>query len=216
MFISKERAVVVPQSEHQRLAGVLAFHWGNDDFSLPDINIEAFKRGVATHDQAFGLMDTKALGAITEAERAIQVDEWLNVDYEDPETALVVLLHVRRLMNTPERRALYAKLDQRISEIVQEQGLDLSEYEAADTITDFCDLIAFDFSFESPIERTLNVYKSKNGNANITYKLSAGEILLSDWPFKIDSITGNITGYEQEGYPNEPVPVELEFIIKKA
>jgi len=216
MFISKERAVVVPQSEHQSLAGVLAFHWGNDEFSLPDINIEAFKRGVAMHDQVFGLMDTKALGAITEAERAVQVDEWLNIDYEDPETALVVLLHVRRLMNTLERRPLYAKLDRRISEIVQEQGLNLSEYEAADTITDLCDLIAFDFSFESPTEQTRNVYKNKNENTDITYKLSAGEILLSDWPFNIDSITGNITGYEQKGYPGELVPVELEFTIKKA
>jgi hypothetical protein len=216
MFISKERAIVVPQSEHQRLAGILAHHWGNDEFTLPDVHVDAFKRGVAIHDQAFGLMDTKALGAITEAERSVQVAEWLNIDYGDPETALVVLLHVRRLMNTPERQTLYAKLDQRISEIVQEQGINLSEYEAADTITGLCDLIAFDFSFESPIERTLSVYKNKEGNVDITYKFSAGEVLLSDWPFNIDSITGNIIGYEQEGYPDEPVPVELEFTIKKA
>ena len=149
MFISKERKIVVPQSEHQRLAGILAMHWGNKEFTLPPINRDSFDLGVATHDRAFGDLDTAALGQISEAERVAQVNEWLSTSYKDPEAELIVLLHVRRLINTPERQTLYQKLDARIQEIVSTSDLDLTAYEQADTVTDFCDLIAFDFSFES-------------------------------------------------------------------
>ena len=213
MFISKERPLVVPQSEHQRLAGILAKHWGNETFSLPPINRDSFVLGVATHDRAFGQLDTAALGQISEEDRVVQVDEWLNTPYTDPEAELVVLLHVRRLMDTLERQTLYQKLDTRIQAIATDNNLDLALYEQADTITDFCDLIAFDFSFESDTSRTVSVYQDQETKTDITYNLSQGKVTLDKWPFNVSKIEGYILGYQQDGYPENLQPVVLDFEI---
>lgn len=213
MFISKEREIVIPQSEHQRLAGALAQNWGNQDFSLPSISRTSFELGVATHDRAFGNLDITALGQISEADRVVQVEEWLHTAYDDSEAELVVLLHVRRLMNTPERQVLFKKLDDRIQEIVERENFDLKTFEQVDTITDFCDLIAFDFSFESVAERTCAVYQNKDKTADITYKLDGGKIELDVWPFAVQKVSGYILGYQQAGYPEELQPIILNFEV---
>jgi len=213
MFISKERKVVIPQSEHQRLAGILAMHWGNHEFTLPTINRNSFNLGVATHDRAFGCLDTAALGQISEEDRVVQVDQWLDTSYSDVAAELVILLHVRRLMNTPELQTLYQKLDARIQEIISTSDLDLTVYEQADTVTDFCDLIAFDFSFESDASRTVTVYQNQSTTTDITYKLSDGKITVDNWPFNVPKIEGYILGYQQAGYPENLQPIILSFEI---
>jgi len=213
MFISKTRAIAVPQSEHQRLAGILAYHWGNEDYCLPDINRESFLLGVATHDRAFGVLDTMALGNISEQQRVEQVDEWISAPYENPEAELVVLLHVCRLMDTPERQGLHQKLDARIQELVTAHELNLTAYEEADTITDLCDLIAFDFSFEAEISRTHVVYQNQTASTEITYHLAKRKVILDKWPFNVPKIEGYILGYEQDGYPEKLKPIQLNFEI---
>jgi hypothetical protein len=201
----------VSQSEHQRLAGILAYHWGNEEYALPNINREAFLLGVATHDRAFGMLDTLAVGNISELQRVEQVDRWITEPYENPEAELVVLLHVRRLMNSPELHELCEKLDSRIAELVMTHNLNLTAYEQADTITDLCDLIAFDFSFEAEISRTHTIYQDSAINTEITYKLSEGRITIDKWPFNVPKIEGYILGYEQDGYPENLQPVLLNF-----
>ena len=116
-------------------------------------------------------------------------------------------------MNTPERQVLYSKLDERVQDLVLSYKLNLSAYEQADTITDFCDLIAFDFSFESDQERTLTVYQNTDVITDITYKLSNGKITLDTWPFSIPKIEGYILGYQQAGYPESLEPVILNFAV---
>ena len=213
MFVSQERAIVIPQSEHQRLAGALAQNWGNEDFSLPPISRTSFELGVATHDRAFGDLDTAAIGQISETDRVAQVDKWLNTAYVDQEAELVVLLHVRRLMNLPELKFLYKRVDERIQAIAAREGFDLAIFDQVDTVTDFCDLIAFDFSFESATQRTCTVYQNDDKTADITYKLHNGKIELDVWPFGVQSISGYILGYQRVGYPEELQPVTLNFEI---
>jgi hypothetical protein len=213
MFVSKERNIVVPQSEHQRLAGVLARNWGNQDFSLPSVPKDSFELGVATHDRAFGYLDTMIVGQMSNEDRAIQVDIWLNTTYSDLKAELTVLLHVRRLMNTPERQDLYRKLDCRIQEIVRNENLDLVAYEQADTITNFCDLIAFDFSFESSVEQTVAVYQRENTMIDITYKLEGGKVVMDNWPFCVPKIEGYMLGYKRDEYPRNLQPIMLNYEI---
>lgn len=213
MFVSKERPILVPQSEHQRLAGILARHWGNAEFVLPSINKGSFELGVATHDRAFGHLDTAMIGKISEDEKAKQVDVWIKTAYENLEAELVVLLHVRRLMNELRFENLYNKLDARIQDIVSSSGIDLSEYEKADTITNFCDLIAFDFCFESVTKNCVSLYKDKDTKIDIMYSLSSGKVFLDKWPFDVSKIEGYILGYKQEGYPSDLQPVLIDFEI---
>ncbi|MDX6454362.1 MAG: hypothetical protein QOD48_469, partial [Gaiellaceae bacterium] len=46
-----------PQAEHQRLAGVIAAAWGNDQVGRPPLPFESWVRGVAVHDRAYGELD---------------------------------------------------------------------------------------------------------------------------------------------------------------
>jgi predicted transposase YbfD/YdcC len=53
MFISKQRPIVVPQWEHQKLAGTLALLWGNAAFERPPLPCESFLVGVGLHDRTY-------------------------------------------------------------------------------------------------------------------------------------------------------------------
>ena len=54
MFKSKQRAIVITQHEHGRLAGMLAANWGNARFAKPSINFDSFVKGVTFHDRGYG------------------------------------------------------------------------------------------------------------------------------------------------------------------
>lgn len=213
MFISTERPIVIPQSEHLRLAGILAHKWGNSRFRLPKINRESFVLGVATHDRAFGFLDTAEVGKLSVQERSAQVQMWLDTAYTNPEAELIVLLHVRRLLNAGELGALYEKLDARIRDVVNENNLSLIEFEHADTITGLCDGVSFDFCFEYEIERTRSVFAASDKMIELTYKIKDHKITLDPWPFSVSVIEDYILGYEQSGYPKELQPVMLEFTV---
>ena len=75
MFKSKKRAITIPQSEHARLAGYLAYHWGNADVAPPPLDRVAFASGVTNHDRGYGHLDSMAIG---EVDDAIWNRCWLN------------------------------------------------------------------------------------------------------------------------------------------
>ena len=53
-----------PEAEHQRLAGVVAAAWGNDEVKRPPLPFESWVRGVAVHDRAYGELDEDLIGAV--------------------------------------------------------------------------------------------------------------------------------------------------------
>jgi Protein of unknown function (DUF3891) len=72
MFKSKQRPVVIPQWEHQKLAGTLALLWGNTDFERPSVPFESFLVGVGLHDRAYGPVDNLPIGGLPE-------EQWLTL-----------------------------------------------------------------------------------------------------------------------------------------
>jgi len=62
MFTSKQRPIVIPQWEHQKLAGTLALLWGNADFERPPVPFESFLTGIGLHDRAYGPLDNLPIG----------------------------------------------------------------------------------------------------------------------------------------------------------
>jgi hypothetical protein len=69
MFRSKQRAVIYPQAEHMRLAGVIVAAWGS---TRPPIPFDSLVRGVATHDRGYGELDNDPLGEISQ-------ERWLEI-----------------------------------------------------------------------------------------------------------------------------------------
>ncbi len=57
MFKSTRRPIVFPQSEHLKLAGTLAFLWGNAQFEFPPLPPLSVIAGNALHDRAYGYLD---------------------------------------------------------------------------------------------------------------------------------------------------------------
>ena len=70
MFKSKQRSIVIPQWEHQKLAGTLALLWGNAEFERPPVPFESFLIGIGLHDRAYGPLDNLPIGGIPE-------EDWL-------------------------------------------------------------------------------------------------------------------------------------------
>ncbi|MEO0385953.1 MAG: DUF3891 family protein [Pseudomonadota bacterium] len=210
MFESKRRPIVVPQAEHLKLSGQMAFHWGAAGFSLP-IARDSFVLGVATHDRAFGYLDTAAVGKIAPAARAAQVDAWLASAGTDLEAELVVLFHVRRLMQMPRPGPLSARLDQRIAAVAA--GRDLSAFHRADTITAFCDVVSFDICFEAEVSRSLTV-ATDDGAVDLQYALQGGVAVVRPWPFTCPKLEGYLLAYRSAGYPEALDPLLLSYSIR--
>ena len=231
MFKSKMRAIVVPQSEHSRLAGALAFAWGNLQFDLPSFPRLSFVEGVALHDRGYGNLDSLPIGEASE-------DAWLEVTRRgfdmppgDPIAGIVTRMHLLRLVNsrtTPARQALAAEMTAVIDRQVAEIGLPNTTFERADRITDFCDSVSFDFCFERPARGQVMVYPRNGGKEEvpIQYEIRDGEITITPWPLRVDEIAGYLIGYQADGYPEKLIPsccptefgtpkeMELEIIHK--
>ena len=72
MFKSSKRPIVIPQSEHLRLAGALAMLWGNDLFEFPPLPLPSVVMGIGLHDRGYGYLDNHAIGEVDE-------ETWLRI-----------------------------------------------------------------------------------------------------------------------------------------
>ncbi len=203
MFRSRRRAIVFPQADHARLAGVLALAWRDRPPGLP---FEAFVRGVADHDRGYGEHDDDALGAVAS-------ERWVGIQRrgftprgEDPVVDLVAALHVRRLLSSQDdeyERAAYAEVDALIPSLLAGAGVTAAQAEAADRITNVCDRVAFEFCFEEPAEGEIR---------GVAYAVDGlGGITLDPWPLAVERLVGLVPAYAAEGYPERLVPVVVPF-----
>lgn len=219
MFRSKRRDVVIPQSEHSRMTGTLAYHWGNNDFDKPR-HFDSFVLGVSLHDRGYGEYDNDPIGGVP-AERWLAIQKrGVEHSYPDPIADIIAVRHIRRLLSygdTQERRALTAVADTRIADRLQETDVTHDDVEWMDRITNLLDSITFDFAFEVPTRSTRSIcprYRSEETVA-LDYVLESGGIVTVDpWPFGVDRIEGYIHGYEASGYPDRLAPLAITFAVQ--
>lgn len=221
MFKSKTRSIVLPQSEHARLAGLLAYQWGNTNFDRPAIDFTSFVKGVAEHDRGYDVLDNAPIDGVSlKTWLAIQRKSLLRV-CDDMITNVVCWMHVRRLLalaSSPERDELRQMADDMIDETVTQLGLDCDIFVWADSITNFCDTIAFHYGFDTPKQRSMDIcYKAGSmERISVQYWLKAhGLIQVDPWPFKVDSFSGFIMAYQAEGYPDRLESVLLPFTVEQ-
>ncbi len=226
MFKSKLRPIVITQAEHGKLAGTLAFLWGNAHFDRPPVDFFSFVAGVTLHDRGYGLLDNAPLLATPD-------EEWLQITragfYQpcaNPVVDLITKLHLRRLLGynlaTAPRQALFTEMETVIQAQWSAHKLKQADFERMDRITRFCDDLAFSFCFETPTQGTVKVFP-KNDQDNevdlqytIVPSIASSEILVNPWPFAVESYTGYLMGYQQEDYPARLEPVLVPFHIGKA
>jgi hypothetical protein len=220
MFKSKRRPLAIPQSEHQRLAGTLALLWGNDDFERPVVPFESFLAGIGLHDRAYGPLDSLPIGELTEEEWLTLTRTGFDMTWSDPIADVIVKLHLKRLVSyvdSPARQALLAEMGQAIELHLQRHGLDGATFERIDRITNLCDRIAFDTSFEAPSEGKVSVFPTgdRDHEVAVHYRVEAGAIQVDPWPFALDMYVGYLVGYQLDGYPNVLEPSVVTYRLAR-
>jgi hypothetical protein len=208
VFASRRRPICFPQAEHARFAGALALAWTE----RPSLPFEAFVRGVADHDRGYGERDTDSIGGVMGSEH------WVGIQRrgfaprgEDAVVDLVVALHVRRLLSSQEddhERAAYAEVDHLIPSLLEDADVSPEDAEAADAITNVCDVISFEFCFEEACRRDVRGY---------TIALDGhGAVEVDPWPFELPRLLGLVTAFAADGYPDRPVPVVVPYDVRPA
>ena len=198
MFTSRRRPIVFPQADHARFAAELAAEWA-EPVPLPRAS---FLRGVGDHDRGYGELDVDDI-------ETVDGDRWITIQRagfaprgEDAVVDLVAALHVRRLLSrndpvaTAEADAVIASL---LGDVTREQA------EAADLVTNVCDVISFEFCFEAPSEREVRGFQiGLDGE---------GSVKVDPWPFRTAALTGFVAAYAQDGYPERLTPVAVPYLV---
>lgn len=148
MFVSQSRSLIFTQYEHARLAGLIAQHWGNGAFSRPAIGFQSFCAGVAFHDHGYGLLDTHDILSMTEPERLATFEAMMNVQIPDPIASIVAGMHTARLLRWSGLSEMQQRFSSSLDTLIDATTHSRQDFEDADSITELCDAIAFDFCFE--------------------------------------------------------------------
>jgi hypothetical protein len=202
VFRSRQRSVVYPQAEHQRLAGVIAAAWGNDHVQRPPLPFESFVRGVTVHDRGYGELDDDPIDAVAPA-RWIEIQtRGVEPQAGDPVVDLVVAMHVQRLAGN------LVELDARVPERIADAGVDPADAAAADEITNLCDRLSFSFCFEELASGSVGSF---------SYTVSVdGSATLTPWPLGVPELNETVVGYHADGYPERLDRVERVFRLVPA
>ncbi len=220
MFKYRRRPIVIPQSEHSRLAGTLALLWGNAHFDRPAIDAQSLVAGIALHDRGYGYLDNWAIGETSEP-------EWLRITRHgfylggtDGVADLIVKLHLKRLVtsrDSAERQALAQEMETAIQGRVARSGLNREEMARIDRITRLCDSIAFDFCMEEPAGRAVAVFARNDARepSQLEYTIDDGEIQIDPWPLSLDTYANYLVGYRSEGYPEMLDPVIVPYRLAR-
>ena len=222
MFISTQRPIVIPQSEHLKLAGALAQLWGNAEFDLPRLPRLSVVAGIALHDRAFGYLDDLPVGMEVDDARWLPMTRaGFYMPCADPIADLITRHHLLRLVagrDTPPRRALAEEMRDAIRKQIEQNGLDASLFLQVDRMTKLCDFVAFDFCLEKPTAGQVEVvaaYASAETRV-VHYRIDGSEITLAPWPLHVAEYAGYLVGYRQDGYPERLDGLVVPFHIRPA
>ena len=220
MFRSKSRGVIITQFEHARFAYQLAAQYGNEDFDLPNIPMNSFLTGVLFHDRGYGIIDEYEIGQMSEDTHVEVLAKGGLEQCSDPVADIVARFHILRLLgnnNTTRRNEISIKLDQLNNKVLADHNLDRELFKKADRITDLLDFTSFDFCNEVFNEKELLVYPKYDSAKEVGIKhrvISMNEIVVNPWPFKEETITGEILGFKISCYPTKLDPVLISFLVR--
>jgi len=221
MFKSSRRPIVIPQSEHLKLAGALALLWGNAQFELPPLPHLSVVAGIALHDRAYGYLDNIPIGEVDD-------DRWLAITRQgffmpcaDPIADLISRHHLFRLVSGHDMPS-YNTLAQEMRLVIQQQiernSLDAELLTKIDRMTKFCDKVSFDFCREEPAEGQVEVF-TRYASTEIRvlrYQIMGSQITLDPWALQVEQYAGYLVGYQREGYPERLDGLVIPYHLRPA
>ena len=217
MFKSTRRPILIPQSEHLKLAGTLAYLWGNAAFEQPPLPHLSVTAGIAQHDRAYGYLDNLPVGGLDDETWLALTRRGFFMPCSDPVTDLVVRHHLLRLVSgrsTPARDQLAAEMRTAIERQLGENGLAPELLEQVDRMTRFCDNVSLHFCREDVLEGEELVH-ARYGEPPISihYRVEGSQIGIAPWPLSVSGQHGYVVGYHLQGYPEQPESLLVPFHI---
>jgi len=227
MFKSSSRDLIVPQSEHARLAGLMAFHWGNQNFAKSNLPFESFVKGVAFHDRGYPRLDNFPINGMPENEWLKILKQGAELDYSDLEANVIILMQIRRVAlynRTPEREKFANEITLKIDKLIAQSFYLEEDFLFADQITAFCDSVSYQFCFEQSSKLELELRAKPEDKEASKIKVSKikvqfeknGLVKISPWPFSIKNLSGYLNAYASSTYPDKLDPSILSFSISPA
>lgn len=220
MFKSSRRPIVIPQSEHLKLAGTVALLWGNDAFEFPPLPRLAVVAGNALHDRGYGYLDNHPIGGMDDEEWFPIARRGFVMPSSDPIANTITRYHILRLLShrdTPGRRALAQELRPMMEDEMAQHGLNANLFTQVDRMTDLCDRVSFAFCFEEPTESEMQVFArySPPERRTVRYGITESEITLDPWPLQVDKYSGYLVGYRQDGYPERSEALIIPYRLSR-
>lgn len=220
MFVSKARDFVYPQSEHVKLATVIAEHWGNESFAKPPVPHDSFIKAVSSHDNGYGHYDMSAVGRQTEEQVVTLWRRCTEQNLSDPYTEIIIKRHFMRLTKLYGQFPLLAEfhhvLEGEVDKLCRLNSLNSHIFDVTDTVMNACDAISFSFCHEEPHTWELEVYTNPTTNEKAIIKFavdSKHSIFLDPYPLDEVHIIGTLTAYDLKGYPKVLLPNEVSYQI---
>jgi hypothetical protein len=193
MFRSRRREIVFPQSEHARLAAMLAVATGAEPHIVA---------GVLWHDRGYPPFDTDGIGEMAPERWTTLMRAGFKPETADPVVDHMARMHIHRLARNA-RPELAAELESALPASLARSGMTAAEAAAADAVTELYDMVAFDFCLEEAIMGSVQ---------GVAYELDGrGGIALDPWPLVSAALDGSVVAFRSEGYPDLPAPVLVPF-----
>jgi hypothetical protein len=198
MFRSRRRDIIFPQSEHARLAAVLAAATGAEPRVVA---------GVLWHDRGYPHLDADGIGEMSSERWEALMRAGFEPETADPVVDHMARMHIHRLTRD-SASALAAELEPALPASLARSGMTAEEAAAADAVTELYDMVAFDFCLEEP---------ASGSASGVAYEVDGhGGITLDPWPLVPAELDGFVTAFRAEGYPDLPAPVVVPFSARPA
>ncbi len=221
MFKSARRPIIIPQSEHLKLAGTVALLWGNAQFEFPPLPRLSLVAGNGLHDRGYGYLDNHPIGGMDDQEWFPIARRGFLMPSADPIANTITRYHILRLLayrDTPGRRALAQELRPIMEDEMAQHGLSAELFKQVDRMTNLCDQVSFDFCFEEPTEGEVDVFSrySPPEHQTVRYRIAESEITLDPWPLQVDEHNGYLVGYQREDYPDQSEAIIVPYHLRRA
>lgn len=218
MFVSKRNKLIYPQSEHLKLAGVIASHWGNEHFEKPPVPYQSFVNAVSNHDSGYGHYDVHAVGELTEDTIISLWTRCTHKEFQDPYEEIITKRHFMRMASYypafSKLAGLHDALKLEIDLLYAKHGFSSHIFDVTDSIMNLCDSVSFSFCREEFATHEVKVFHNATSAylTTIHFTITANRsIILDPYPLDDSLISGAITAYDQTAYPNILLPNEIRY-----
>ena len=217
MFQHRPTWLIIPQSEHVKIALHIAENWGNTIFSSIPKYKDEFLEWVRTHDRAFGINDNIEIGwekvTYTTEERIDIIKKGFDLHNTNTIVDITVLHHLSQLCVEQQfLSSIWGKIQNYITQKIQQENLNIIYHQNLQSITWLCDNASFHFCIWKDTSLTLSVVDDFNlyTKKDIVIKIKENNIYLDPFPLKKE-IEGTILWYSEKWYPDELDPYKIHY-----